>query len=224
MSDIILASASPRRKEILLQAGIEFEIIVSHADEDVPESDPALLVEELARRKGRAVADMLAGKGLPGGMVQEDQEDKEGPGSPGQGLGNQEEKDHLVIGADTIVTLDGEILGKPRDEEDACAMLRDLSGRTHQVMTGVSLTRVRGNTVEDSIVFHEVTDVMMRDLSEEEIRDYVSTGDPLDKAGAYGIQGMAGMFVSGIHGDYYNVVGLPLCRLMVKLRELVKAF
>ena len=195
MPEIILASASPRRREILCQAGIDFKIIVSNADEDVPESDPALLVEELARRKGRAVADQLAGEECSG------------------------DRDYLVIGADTIVTLAGKILGKPRDEENACHMLNNLSGRTHQVMTAVSLTRVRGKEIDDSHVFHEVTDVMMRKLTDEEIRDYVNTGDPLDKAGAYGIQGMAGMFVSGIRGDYYNVVGLPLCSLVVRLRE-----
>ena len=203
--DIILASASPRRREILSQAGIEFKVIVSDADENIGETDPGSVVEELARRKGRAVAEKLA---------QSDHETS-GPEVEGDLPGT----DYLVIGADTIVVHEGRILGKPFDREKAAAMLRLLSGKTHQVMTGVSMTRVSQGRVGESYVFHEITDVIMRELSDEEISDYVDTGDPLDKAGAYGIQGMAGMFVSAIHGDYYNVVGLPLCRTVVHLRE-----
>ena len=207
--EIILASASPRRREILSQAGIDFQVMVSHVDENVPETDPGLLVEELARRKGRAVAEKLAK--YVGGESGNMRETK--------GISDRE---YLVIGADTIVVLEGRILGKPGDEEEACAMLRMLSGKTHQVMTGVSVTRVRPGMVETSYVFHEITDVTMRDLSDQEIRDYALTGDPLDKAGAYGIQGMAGMFVSSIHGDYYNVVGLPLCHTVTQLKEMIE--
>ena len=207
--EIILASASPRRREILSQAGIDFQVIVSHADENVSEMDPGLLVEELARRKGRAVAEKLA---KPEGAK---------PGSKMMGSKEISDSEYLVIGADTIVALDGKILGKPEDRDKACAMLRMLAGKTHQVMTGVSMTRVRQGVIDTSYVFHEITDVTMRNLSDQEILDYVETGDPLDKAGAYGIQGMAGMFVSSIHGDYYNVVGLPLCHTVIQLKEMI---
>ena len=178
--NIILASGSPRRRELLAQAGFEFKVEVSNADENVIEESPEQMVEELAARKA--------------------------------------EDNCLVIGADTIVVLEGKVLGKPVDEEDAKTMLASLSGRTHQVYTGVALFYVKKGTVEKRETFHECTDVTMVSMSEQEIADYVASGDPLDKAGAYGIQGPAAVFISGIKGDYYNVVGLPISKIYHKIR------
>ncbi len=175
---LILASGSPRRKELLARTGRTFRVVVSDADEstavDVPPADVAI---DNARAKALAVA-----VDAPSGAT--------------------------VIGADTIVVLDGRIFGKPVDEADAARMLGELSGRTHQVITGVCL--VRNGRCE---TFAETTDVCFRSLSDAEIASYVATGEPLDKAGAYGIQGAAGAFVDHIEGDYDNVVGLPVTRL-----------
>ena len=187
--NIILASGSPRRRELLAQAGFEFKVEVSNADENVIEESPEQMVEELAARKAEAVVR----------------------------LHNKAEDNCLVIGADTIVVLEGKVLGKPVDEEHAKTMLASLSGRTHQVYTGVALFYVKKGTVEKRETFHECTDVTMVSMSEQEIADYVASGDPLDKAGAYGIQGPAAVFISGIKGDYYNVVGLPISKIYHKL-------
>ena len=189
--NIILASGSPRRKELLAQAGFDFEVEVSNADEDVTEGSPTEMVEELAARKAQAVVN----------------------------LHNKEEDDCLVIGADTIVVLDGKVLGKPTDEEAAKAMLSALSGQTHQVYTGVALFSIKKGIVEKKKTFHECTDVTMVPITEKEIADYVASGDPLDKAGAYGIQGPAAIFISGIKGDYYNVVGLPVSRVYHEIEK-----
>ena len=183
--NIILASGSPRRRELLAQAGFEFKVEVSNADENVSEESPVEMVEELAARKAKAVVN----------------------------LHNKKEDTCLVIGADTIVVLDGKILGKPSDGEDAKAMLTSLAGRTHQVYTGVALFWIKEGVIEKKKTFHECTDVTMVSMTEQEIADYVASGDPMDKAGAYGIQGPAAVFISGIRGDYYNVVGLPISRV-----------
>ena len=183
--DIILASGSPRRRELLEQAGFEFKVEVSNADENVSEESPVEMVEELAARKAKAVVN----------------------------LNNKKEDTCLVIGADTIVVLDGKILGKPSDGEDAKAMLTSLAGRTHQVYTGVALFWIKEGVIEKKKTFHECTDVTMVSMTEQEIADYVASDDPMDKAGAYGIQGPAAVFISGIRGDYYNVVGLPISRV-----------
>ena len=193
--NIILASGSPRRKELLAQAGFDFEVEVSNADENVAEESPTEMVEELAARKAEAVVN----------------------------LHNKKEDNCLVIGADTIVVLDGKILGKPADEADAKAMLASLSGRTHQVYTGVTLIRLRkaenGSILQESRTFSEGTDVSFYPLTKEEIRSYIATGEPMDKAGAYGIQGKAAVFVKEIKGDYNNVVGLPIARLYQELKN-----
>ena len=128
--------------------------------------------------------------------------------------------DLMVIGADTIVSCGGQILGKPKDERDACRMLKLLSGGTHQVYTGVSIVLLDASGKAGQVTFHEKTDVTMRAMSEEEIRRYVATGEPMDKAGAYGIQGRGALFVAHLDGDYFNVMGLPLCRLGQLLNEL----
>lgn len=181
---LILASQSPRRKELLGLLGLAFEIKVPCVDETMtPGIDPAQQVAEVSRRKALATV---------------------------------AEKEDVIIAADTIVVCDGQILGKPRDREDACRMLRMLSGRSHQVMTG--LTVLQGDRVESCT---EITQVFFRDLSDREIAAYVDSGEPMDKAGAYGIQGGAAIFAEKICGDYYNVVGLPVCRLAKMLKALV---
>ena len=186
MYDIVLASGSPRRREILSDLGIKFRVEISGADESIPEgTSPDLAVRRLSLLKAADVAK------------------------------NQPEN-ALVIGADTVVVSDGEILGKPTDEEDAVKMLKSLSGREHSVLTGISaLRRSDGKGVS---VFEE-TKVRFRKLSEEEILKYVKTGEPMDKAGAYGIQGLGSLLIEKIDGDYFNVVGLPACRLARLLAE-----
>jgi len=178
--NIILASGSPRRKELLAQAGFDFEVEVSNADENVAEESPTEMVEELAARKAEAVVN----------------------------LHNKKEDNCLVIGADTIVVLDGKILGKPSDEADARAMLASLSGRTHQVYTGVALFSVKEGIIEKKTTFHECTDVTMVSMTEKEIADYVASGDPMDKAGAYAVQGIGKVYLKGYDGDYNSIVGL----------------
>jgi len=181
---LILASQSPRRKELLGLLGIPFEIQVSQADETMaPGKDPASQVAEVSRRKAAAIAPS---------------------------------NDAVVIAADTIVVCDGVILGKPADREDACRMLRMLSGKAHQVMTG--MTVLYGDQIYTCT---EVTDVYFRQLSEKEISRYVDSGEPMDKAGAYGIQGGAALFAEKLCGDYYNVMGLPVCRLTQVLGAVV---
>lgn len=174
---LILASASPRRRELLAQAGFTFDVITAN----VPElrkagEDPIRFVTRLAREKAEAVVES-----------------------------NQIPCDTMVLGADTIVLVDEEVLGKPNDAADAARMLRLLSGRTHQVITGVCI--LKGRERQRAA---EVTFVRFNSLSDQEIEDYISTGEPLDKAGAYAIQGRAGRWVPRIHGCYFNVVGLPL--------------
>lgn len=182
---IVLASGSPRRKELLHQMGVdEFEILPARGEECAPAGlNPAQLVEQLALQKAREVAELRP--------------------------------DCAVIGADTVVALDDEVLGKPGSEERAKEMLRALSGRHHQVYTGVAVV------VDGAVYTHvECTQVEFRALSDEEIDAYVATGEPMDKAGAYGIQGRACTMIRGIRGDYYNVVGLPVCAVHEMLREL----
>lgn len=182
MEKLILASASPRRRELLAQAGIPFEAAASNAKEDVRGSDPGKIVEELSCRKAQAVAENYPGR--------------------------------MILGADTVVVLDGRILGKPGDAAEARAMLHALQGRTHQVYTGVTLI---SNGKANS--FHEKTDVSLYPMTEREIDDYVESGDGMDKAGSYGIQGRFAVHIRGISGDYYNVVGLPLGRLWQEYRK-----
>ncbi len=183
---IILASGSPRRKELLEMLKVEnLEIIPAKGEEkEHPELTPAELVKELSRCKAAEVA--------PAG-----------------------EADTVTIGADTVVVLDGRVLGKPADETDAADMLRSLSGRSHTVYTGI--TAIRG----DRVLSHaERTEVRFRSLSEREIEAYIATGEPMDKAGAYGAQGYASLFVEALEGDFFNVMGLPLCALGIMLKEL----
>jgi len=180
---LILASQSPRRKELLGLFHIPFVVRAADIDEAMdPKKDPAREVARVSRAKAEATP--------------------------------REEAD-VVIAADTIVVLEGRVLGKPRDEAHAAQMLSQLSGRDHQVMTGVTV--LRGEKV---LTHTEITDIHFRALSCREIENYVATGEPMDKAGAYGIQGGAALFAEKMHGDYYNVMGLPVCALWKLLREI----
>ena len=180
---LILASQSPRRKELLGLFRIPFSVRVAHIDETM---DSALSAYDEVARVSRLKAEATP-----------------------------HEKEDVVVAADTIVVCDGIVLGKPKDELDAFRMLKMLSGKDHQVMTG--LTVLRGDA---AVVCTEVTDVHFRDLTDAEIFAYIRTGEPMDKAGAYGIQGGAALFVEKISGDYYNVMGLPVCRLAQILKSL----
>lgn len=202
---IILASASPRRRELLEQIKIPFEVQVSHVEEKVTSTKPERVVEELSSQKACAVLELVteSGKSLCAGP--------EPAAENGEAV--------LVIGADTVVALEGQILGKPADEAAAVEMLRRLSGREHQVYTGVTLLYRAADGTEQRKCFHERTSVFFCPMSEWEIRDYADTGDPMDKAGAYGIQGLCARYISGIEGDYNNVVGLPVGRLYQEIKE-----
>ena len=187
---IILASASPRRRELLDQVGWEFCVRVSKVEEIITKIHPGEIVEELSELKAKAVF-------------------------------SQTEGDVLVIGADTVVAHKGQILGKPTDTADAVRMLEALQDDTHQVYTGVTLC-MRREGVETVKSFYESTEVDFYPMSREEIEWYVNTGEPMDKAGAYGIQGLAGRFVKQIRGDYNNVVGLPAARLYQEVKQLTR--
>ncbi len=191
---IILASGSPRRTELLQTAGIVHEVVVSGADEDVQEENPARLVEMLSSRKAEEVYERLVQQEPSGDLV--------------------------VIGADTVVAADGKILGKPEDEEDARRMLRMLSGRSHHVYTGVTLCG-RIGSVRREVSFSEESTVHVAQLTEKEISEYIDSGEPMDKAGAYGIQGAFMKFVSGIEGDYFNIVGLPVSHLYQEMKQFI---
>lgn len=177
---LILASASPRRRDLLREAGLQFEVLAS--DEAEPAREPGEQARDFARRAALAKAARVARR------------------RPGR----------LVLAADTIVVLDDEVLGKPRDEDEACAILARLAGRVHCVYTGVALARALpdgGVTAEGAVARTSVT---FRPLSADDIAAYVRTGEPLDKAGAYGIQGLGSQLVAGYEGSYTNVVGLPM--------------
>lgn len=198
---IVLASASPRRRELLTQIGLTFEIMVSEVEEKITTTVPAQVVQELSRQKAEAV---LAGL--------EAEADRESGG----GL-NMDSEALVVIGADTIVACDGMILGKPADEADAARMLKQLAGRSHEVYTGVTFA-YKGKQRE-IYSFYEATTVHFAPMTDEEIQTYVSTKDPMDKAGSYGIQGFCARYITGIEGDYNNVVGLPVGRVYQELKR-----
>ena len=187
----ILASGSPRRKELLSKVIPEFEIIPAVSEEVTTKEEPLEIVKELSYQKAREIFYKTL----------------------------TDSRDRLVvIGADTVVSYNHKILGKPVDRRDAQAMVGMLQGRTHSVFTGVTVFYADGDEKE-SFTFGECTLVNVADMSEEEIRDYVSSGESDDKAGAYGIQGLFSRFISGIEGDYFNVVGLPVARLYHELKS-----
>ena len=187
--NLILASASPRRKEILSALGVDFTVRTADADETCDLTDPGRRVETIALRKGRAVEEALRAEGTL---------------TP----------DTVILASDTLVTLDGEFLGKPEDAEDARRMLRLLQGRAHTVASGLAILR-DGRAV----TAHELTEVVFASMSEEEIEDYLHTGESFGKAGAYAVQGHAARYITGLRGDYFNVVGLPVRRLYETLQS-----
>lgn len=187
---LILASGSQRRRELLDMCGYDFEIEVSLADEHIAETDPEAFVSRLAQAKAEEVFERLSGRS----GAEENQAEGEASG-----------EDIAVLGSDTIVYHNGHIIGKPADEKDAFRILSELSGRTHEVYTGVAVITKRLRQVECS-----VTRVTFEKLSREEIEKYIASGEPMDKAGAYGIQGPFGMFVEKVEGNYFTVIGLPL--------------
>ena len=182
--NIILASKSPRRSELLSRAGVVFRAVDSDADETLPPDawdDPAHAVRTLAARKAQAVARRLA----------------------------DEQEPCLVVGADTIVVVDGVVFGKPHDVQDAFRMIRHMAGRAHQVMTGVSVWRVGQGDCAPADDFTEISDVFFKNLTDQDIWDYLACGESMDKAGAYAIQGEGHVLVDHFEGDYDNIVGLP---------------
>lgn len=183
MKHIILASASPRRKEILELADLKFDVMPSDAQEITTKTAPNEVVMELASLKAKDIY-------------------------------KKSEKQSMIVGADTVVAYQGQILGKPTDEADAKRMLTMLSGQTHEVYTGVCV-------IEDgkTKTFYEETKVTFYEISDEQIDRYIKTGEPMDKAGSYGIQGKAAVFIKGIEGDYYNVVGFPIARFLQEITK-----
>lgn len=213
---LILASNSPRRRELLQQVGLAFQVVPSDCEENCSLERPEELVEELARQKAENVAERVRKEFFQRG---EDLPLSEG-NACGQASGSGREP-VIVLGADTVVALNGRILGKPADEKQAFQMLQALQGDSHQVYSGVALFLLSEDTgrVERSKTFHVKTQVDVYPMTEEEIRGYIATGEPMDKAGAYGIQGSFAAYIRGIVGDYYNVVGLPVSRLVHALQE-----
>lgn len=189
---IYLASASPRRKELLKQVGISFRVVPSTVEEKITKEKPNEVVEELSYQKAVDVCGRLVAEG---------------------------KEDFVVIGADTVVSAWGKILGKPVDKMDAARMLKDLQGGSHQVYTGVTLAWKYKDMSPMYAVFSECTDVTMYAMSDEEIQKYVDSGEPMDKAGAYAIQGLCAAHIQGICGDYNNVVGLPVGRLCQEMKR-----
>lgn len=189
MRKIVLASASPRRRELLANAGVIFQVCTSNSEEVITFEKPEDVVAELSLQKAKAVAESY-----------------------------EIENDSIIIGADTIVVHKGKILGKPSDEDDAFETLKSLQDDTHQVYTGVTVLRKNSNEW-NKIVFSECTDVTFYPVSDDEIREYIKTGEPFDKAGSYGIQGGFGCYVKMISGEYTNVVGLPIGRLFYEMKK-----
>jgi septum formation protein len=202
----ILASGSPRRKELLLQMGLSsFAIVPSHGEERITKERPAEIVEELSLQKCMDIAHQT---------IRRQERFKQANADIYQNADG-----YLILGADTIVADGDTILTKPQDEHHAFAMLQQLRGHSHSVYTGVTLAHIENAELIRQLTFHEETKVCMRDYSDDEIRAYIATGEPMDKAGSYGIQGRGALLVEGIQGDYNNVVGLPITRLYVHLQE-----
>lgn len=193
MVKFVLASGSPRRKELLEQLGMQFEISSAHGEEIITKEQPWEIVEELSMQKATEVADRYEAE-----------------------HGVQENT--VVIGADTIVVYGAEIMGKPKSRQHAIEMLSELQGHVHQVYTGVTLIIMTGKD-RKLICFHEKTEVEMYPMTQAQIEAYVSTGEPMDKAGAYAIQGKCAAYIKGICGEYNNVVGLPIARLSQELSK-----
>ena len=189
MQKIILASASPRRRELMAMAGLSFDVLVSDCDENISFDSPQDMVQKLSLRKAQDVAEKIK---------------------------KSETDAHLVIGADTIVYFHNQILGKPKDADDAFRMLSAMAGQIHTVYTGVTIIDTATGRTE---TFYEATKVEFYDVTEDEIKAYIATKDPLDKAGSYGVQGQGAFLVKRIEGDYFTVVGLPIAHLIRELKS-----
>lgn len=208
MKKIILASASPRRKELLTQIGLTFTVMPSDVEENPKSELPQDMVIELSKKKAGDVWNRI---------VQNDTSVGSTAAGKGESGGNSD-REYLVISADTVVSIEGEILGKPKDEEDAVRMLSLLSGKEHQVYTGVTMIWINEEGEKKEYSFYVCTGVLMYRMNREEILQYVRSGEPMDKAGAYGVQGRAAAYIKAIRGEYSNVVGLPVGRLWQEMK------
>lgn len=208
---LVLASASPRRRELLSQIGLEFTVMPSTKEENAKATEAGALVQELSRQKAVDIWEQLSG-----GQGQNPDTDQEQISEETQepNLNGKRQPELLVIGADTVVCCEGKILGKPHSREAAAEMLTALQGRSHEVYTGVTLY-----SQSETVTFFECTQVEFYPMTEVEISEYIDSKEPMDKAGAYGIQGLGARFVKGIRGDYNNVVGLPIGRLYQELKS-----
>jgi septum formation protein len=208
---LVLASASPRRRELLSQIGLEFTVMPSTKEENAKTTEAGALVQELSRQKAADIWEQLSG-----GQGQNPDADQEQISEETQepNLNGKRQPELLVIGADTVVCCEGKILGKPHSREAAAEMLTALQGRSHEVYTGVTLY-----SQSETVTFFECTQVEFYPMTEAEISDYIDSKEPMDKAGAYGIQGLGARFVKDIRGDYNNVVGLPVGRLYQELKS-----
>lgn len=208
---LVLASASPRRRELLSQIGLEFTVMPSTKEENAKTTEAGALVQELSRQKAVDIWEQLSG-----GQGQNPDTDQEQIFEETQepNLNGKRQPELLVIGADTVVCCEGKILGKPHSREAAAEMLTALQGRSHEVYTGVTLY-----SQSETVTFFECTQVEFYPMTEVEISEYIDSKEPMDKAGAYGIQGLGARFVKGIRGDYNNVVGLPVGRLYQELKS-----
>ena len=208
---LVLASASPRRRELLSQIGLEFTVMPSTKEENAKTAEAGALVQELSRQKAVDIWEQLSG-----GQGQNPDADQEQISEETQepNLNGKRQPELLVIGADTVVCCEGKILGKPHSREAAAEMLTALQGRSHEVYTGVTLY-----SQSETVTFFECTQVEFYPMTEVEISEYIDSKEPMDKAGAYGIQGLGARFVKGIRGDYNNVVGLPVGRLYQELKS-----
>lgn len=208
---LVLASASPRRRELLSQIGLEFTVMPSKKEENAKATEAGALVQELSRQKAVDIWEQLSG-----GQGQNPDADQEQISEETQepNLNGKRQPELLVIGADTVVCCEGKILGKPHSREAAAEMLTALQGRSHEVYTGVTLY-----SQSETVTFFECTQVEFYPMTEVEISEYIDSKEPMDKAGAYGIQGLGARFVKGIRGDYNNVAGLPVGRLYQELKS-----
>lgn len=208
---LVLASASPRRRELLSQIELEFTVMPSTKEENAKTTEAGALVQELSRQKAVDIWEQLSG-----GQGQNPDADQEQISEETQepNLNGKQQPELLVVGADTVVCCEGKILGKPHSREAAAEMLTALQGRSHEVYTGVTLY-----SQSETVTFFECTQVEFYPMTEVEISEYIDSKEPMDKAGAYGIQGLGARFVKGIRGDYNNVVGLPVGRLYQELKS-----
>lgn len=196
MCKIILASGSPRRKEIFEQVGLDYEVVISGIEEYSDKTIPHELVQDLSKQKAMAVYNQLVNK--------EELIDDE---------------TYIIIAADTVVTLDNNVLGKPRDRQEAYNMIEGIQGKIHNVLTGVSIIISRHKAIIKEKCFYEDTGVEIYSMTDKEISQYIDSSEPYDKAGAYAVQGLFAKYVKRLNGDYYNVVGLPISRLYYEIKE-----